>query len=355
MSPRDVEISIVNHENREMVRACLLSLPDACAATSWHATVIDNDSRDGSLEMLAADFGDVAVIENSVRLGFGANHNQVLRRVIEDRAARYALVLNDDTEVGPDAVRRMVEMMDMRPDLGAVVPTVVDGQGRRAASRISYPDLRSCLRQDRTGITELPDEEHGWLQGCCILIRRAALVEIGPYDERFFLFYEDTDLSRRLVEAGWSLGVCPEAKVLHHGHNSVFKPGMAEVTPRQGLRSRYLYFSKYYGPRRARLISLIGRAVMLGRAMKAIVVDRRGDTDRLARARRLLILARFDPRCPLPPEVAAQARPDSPPVFPANPTSEPAGAWADVLALSRGRSSRRRRLHPAKPVPPTGP
>jgi N-acetylglucosaminyl-diphospho-decaprenol L-rhamnosyltransferase len=309
MSPRDVEISIVNHENREMVRACLLSLPAACAGTTWHATVIDNVSGDGSLEMLAADFSAVGVIANPVRLGFGANHNQVLRRLIEDQSARYALVLNDDTELRPDAVRRMVEAMDLQPELGAVVPTVVDRQERRAAGRISYPDVRSCLRQDRTGITELPDEEHGWLQGCCILIRRAALEAIGLYDERFFLFYEDTDLSRRLVEAGWSLGVSPEATVVHHGHASVFKPGMFEITPRQGLRSRYLYFSKYYGPRRARLVSLAGRAVMLARAAKAALVHRTGDTDRQARARRLLIMARFDPRRPLPPEVAAQARP----------------------------------------------
>ena len=313
MSQRDVEISIVNHENRELVRACLLTLPAACAGIDWHATVIDNRSGDGSLEMLAADFSAVAVIANQVRLGFGANHNQVLRRVVEDKSARYVLVLNDDTELRPDAVRQMVATMDRQPELGAVVPTVVDSQDRRAANRIAYPDVRSCLHFDRTGVTEGPDEEHGWLQGCCILLRRAALEMVGLFDERFFLFYEDTDLSRRLVEGRWSLGVCAEATVVHRGHASVFKPGMFELTPRQGLRSRYLYFSKYYGPRRARLISLVGRSVMLGRAAKSLLVHRPGDPEpRLARARRLLILARFDPRRPLPPELAARARADRP-------------------------------------------
>jgi len=306
VSARDVEISIVNHENRELARACLLSLPAACAGTTWHATVIDNVSADGSLEMLAADFSHVGVIANPVRLGFGANHNQVLGPLAENATARYALVLNDDTELRPDSVRLMVEMMDRRPDLGAVVPTIVDGKGRRAANRISYPDIRSCLHFDRTGVTERPDEEHGWLQGCCLLLRTAALKKVGLFDERFFLFYEDTDLSRRLVSAGWSLGVCPEATVVHHGHASVFKPAMFEITPRQGLRSRYLYFSKYQGPRRAWLISATGRAVMLARALKATVVVRPGDTDRRARARRLLVLARFNPRRPLPQEVTAR-------------------------------------------------
>jgi GT2 family glycosyltransferase len=302
----DVEISIVNHENREFVRACLLSLPEACAGTTSHTTVIDNVSGDGSLEMLAADFGDVAVIANPVRLGFGANHNQVLGPLVKAGTARYALVLNDDTELRPDAVRLMVQMMDERPDLGAVVPTIVDGKGRRAANRISYPDIRSCLHFDRTGVTERPDEERGWLQGCCLMLRTDAIAKVGLFDERFFLFYEDTDLSRRLVSGGWSLGVCPKATVVHHGHASVFKPGMFEITPRQGLRSRYLYFSKYEGPRRAWLISTAGRAVMLARALKATLVDRPGDTDRRDRARRLLVLARFNPRRPLPQEVAAR-------------------------------------------------
>lgn len=308
MSAHDVEISIVNHENREFLRGCLVALPSACAGTTWHTTVIDNVSNDGSLEMLAADFIQVEVIVNQVRLGFGANHNQVLGPLIKNGSARYALILNDDTVLRPDSVRLMVQMMDRRPDLGAVVPTVVDGQERRAANRIAYPDVRSCLHFDRTGRTEGPDEEHGWLQGCCLLVRTAALEKVGLFDERFFLFYEDTDLSRRLVSAGWSLGVCREATVVHHGHASVFKPEMFEITPRQGLRSRYLYFSKYEGPRRAFLISATGRAVMLARALKAVVVNRPGDTDRRTRARRLLILARFDPRRPLPQEVAARTR-----------------------------------------------
>ncbi len=57
------------------------------------------------------------------------------------------------------------------------------------------------------------------------------MAQVGAFDERFFLFYEDTDLSRRLADAGWSLGVCPEATVVHVGHASVFKPALIEVTP----------------------------------------------------------------------------------------------------------------------------
>lgn len=174
----DVEVSIVDHENREVVRACLLTLPAAVEGLTWRATVIDNVSGDGSLDMLAAEFPDVGVVANPVRLGFGANHNQVVRRLLADGSARYLLVLNDDTELAPQAVTRMVAALDRHPDLAAVVPSVVDGNGRPAATRLAYPSVRSWLRADRFDITELPDPE-GWLQGSCLLLRVDALRQVG--------------------------------------------------------------------------------------------------------------------------------------------------------------------------------
>ena len=306
--PVDVEISIVNHQNRDLVRACLGTLPDACRGLRWQATVIDNLSQDGSLEMLAAEFPEVAVIANRLRLGFGANHNQVLHRLVADGSARHVLVLNDDTELAAEAVTRMVAALDRRPVLGAVVPTVLDGRGRPSATRLAYPTARSWLRTDRCDVTELPDPQ-GWLQGACLALRVAALRQVGGFDERYFLFYEDVDLSRRLVEAGWSLGVCPEATVVHHGHATVLKPGLVETTLRQGLRSRHLYFAKHHGARRATVLSAVGRTLLAARAAKAAVAAARHH-DPAARdlARRHWALARSNPRRPLPQEAAQLAR-----------------------------------------------
>lgn len=290
------------------MRACLRTLPDACRGLRWRATVIDNVSGDGSLEMLAAEFPEVAVLVNRMRLGFGANHNQVLHRLASDGSARHALVLNDDTELAPGAVTRMVAALDRRPDLGAVVPTVLDGQGRPSATRLAYPTARSWLRGDRRDITELPDP-HGWLQGACLALRVAALSQVGGFDERFFLFYEDVDLSRRLVEAGWALGTCPEATVVHHGHATVLRPGLVETTMRQGLRSRYLYFTKHHGARRAMVLSAVGRALLGARAAKAAVAAARShDPAARDRALRQWGLARSNPRRPLPQEAAQLAR-----------------------------------------------
>ena len=305
--PVDVEISIVDHENRDMVRTCLSSLPRACRGLTWRTTVIDNVSQDGSLEMLAAEFPDVRVVANAVRLGFGANHNQVVRRLVAERSARYVLVLNDDTELAAEAVTRMVRAADRRADLGALVPTVLDGQGRPSPTRIAFPSPRSWLRTDRFDSTERPDPVHGWLQGSCLLLRVEAIAEVGGFDERFFLFYEDVDLSARLVQAGWGLGTCPAAVVVHHGHATVLRPGIGHVTPRQGRRSRYLYFCKHVGPRRAALLSVAGRSLLAARAARAALLwARTGRPEARHQSRRLLDLARFDPRRPLPQEVESR-------------------------------------------------
>ena len=270
--------------------------------------MIDNVSGDGSLEMLAAEFPDVGVVANPVRLGFGANHNQVVRRLVADGSARYVLVLNDDTELAPQAVTRMVAALDRRPDLAAVVPSVVGGDGRPAATRLAYPSVRSWLRADRFDITELPDPE-GWLQGSCLLLRVDALRQVGGFDEQFFLFYEDVDLSRRLVQAGWGLGVCPEAIVVHHGHATVLRPELARATYRQGHRSRYLYVRKHLGPRQAALLSAVGRAVLLARAVKLrLEWARTRQPETRDRARHLLDLARSDPRRPLAHEADQRRR-----------------------------------------------
>lgn len=316
----DVHISIVNHENRDLVRACLESLPGACGTLAYRTTVIDNVSRDGSLEMLAQEFPDVLVMANTRRRGFGANHNQVLRNLLEDGSARYALVLNDDTVLRRGAVAAMVARLDAAPRAAAVVPTIEDEHGRVAASRLAYPTARTSLVTDWTDRTE-PADADGFLQGCCLLLRLSAVAEVGVFDERFFLFYEDTDLSRRLADAGWDLVECSDAVVFHAGHASVFKPGYVEMTPRQGRRSRYLYLAKHHGRAEAELITALGRVLLLVRAVKATVGWRLlGDDARRDRARRLFGLFRFNPRRPLAaeraatdPAVALTAGPGSPP------------------------------------------
>jgi GT2 family glycosyltransferase len=314
----NVVISIVNHQNRALLADCLLSIPAACEGIDYQVTVVDNVSGDGSLEMLAGQFPAVAVIVNHTRLGFGANHNLVLRPLVAEHAARgsttgpdYVLILNDDTTLEPGAVARMAAMLDASPTLAAVVPTVVDTSGRAGANRIAYPTARSAWRCDWTDRTEPPDPVDGFLQGCCLMVRVAAIAQVGVFDEAFFLFYEDTDLSRRLADARWLLGACPEAVVTHIGHASVLRADLAANTPKQGRRSRYLYLCKHVGRPRAELITGVGRILLLARAVKATAgaaVHGTSDPVRRQRVQRLFALAALDPRQPTEPEMRSGLR-----------------------------------------------
>jgi GT2 family glycosyltransferase len=153
------------------------------------------------------------------------------------------------------------------------------------------------------------------------MLRTAAVAGAGFFDEQFFLFYEDGDLSRRLADAGWALAVCPAARLTHFGHQTVLRPELAIFTPMQGLHSRYLYFAKYEGRPRALVIAWVGRGLMGARGVRLIASGlRRHRPDRLRQGRLLVTLAGYDPRRPpsLPPRPA--------PVDAADSGVRPAGA-----------------------------
>jgi GT2 family glycosyltransferase len=268
----DVHVSIVTHRNRELARRCLASLAPACSGITRRVTVVDNSPGDGTAEMIARHFPDVELIRNAAPLGFAANHNKIFETVVEDESARYVLALNHDTELEPGSIARLVEFCDARPDLGAAGPLVLGTDMRPQTSQFAFPTLRNELRYELGLSRGAPIVNGGyWLSGCCILIRTAAALEIGLWDERFFLFYEDVDLGKRLVRAGWRVARCDAARIVHVGHASISLPQESAGAARQMLKSRYLYFSKHHGPARALLVMQLVRAALLARCAKAFV------------------------------------------------------------------------------------
>jgi N-acetylglucosaminyl-diphospho-decaprenol L-rhamnosyltransferase len=306
----DVEISLVNTNSRELLRACLESLSAACAGLSWRATVVDNASIDGSEEMVRREFEEVDLLRNDVARGFSANHNRVLRRALE-REPRYVLILNEDTVLEPGSVRELVDFCDERPTVGAAGPVITGGDGALQRSYFRFPTFgehaAACLRPGRE--PPAPDG-HGWLNGSCVLVRLEALRQVGLLDEQFFIFFEDTDLGVRLDQAGWRSAVCPSARILHHGHQVVSQPVYGNRMERQMVRSRYLYFRKHHGAAQAGLLALVIRAAFALRAVKALgegLLLRRTGERGLATV--LWDLARYDPRLALSHEGAPAVEP----------------------------------------------
>jgi len=299
--PVDVDISLVSTDNRDLLEACLRSLPAACEGLAWRACVVDNASSDGTSEAVARDFPWARVLRNEHRLGFSANHNQVIGPLLEAGAARYVVVLNEDTELDPGSVAALVAYADDRPRIGVVGPEIYGADGERQPSFFRFPHVCGQIWSTlRPGRNPRGPSSNGWLNGSCLLVRVSALQEIGALDERFFIFFEDTDLGYRMHLAGWESTVAPGVRILHHGHMTVSQPALGSAMERQMLRSRYLYFEKHHGRRQARLVANGVRLALFMRAVKARV---RRETSDGNRAHVLLAgAARYSPTNPLPHE-----------------------------------------------------
>lgn len=293
---------MVNHGDCELSRACLASLPAACRGLKWHATLVDNASNDGSVEVLTAAFPDVTFLCNEERQGFGPNQNKVIEPAVKSGSARYVLVLNNDTELAEASVAELVTYADRHPTVGAVGPLTYNADGSRQPSSFRFPTLAGALLSElypRAAPLGCEFAEGGdlWLAGACLLLRAEALRDVGGFDARFFLFFEDIDLARRLRDRGWASALCVESKIMHHNHKTIDKDQLRFPMACQLRRSYYLYMAKHHGRRAALSLAVVGRAGLRVRAAVDALAGRlRHDEVATARAAVLRALAGYDPR-----------------------------------------------------------
>jgi N-acetylglucosaminyl-diphospho-decaprenol L-rhamnosyltransferase len=249
----DVSISLVNTNSRELLLACLESLRGVEA----EVVVLDNASEDGSAAAVRERFPGVRLIEQRQRAGFGANHNTVIRAT----SGRYVFVLNEDTTSEDWGFERMVAHLDANPRVAALAPRLVYPDGRPQASAWRFPSPGAAalglLTLGRAGIVESGGSETrdvDWAMAAAILLRREALDEVGLFDEEFFIYSEETDLCRRLCDAGWGTRYFPSVTVVHH--ESQFSSGIPERRINEMWRGRHRYWGKHHSAVGARIAAL---------------------------------------------------------------------------------------------------
>ena len=286
----DVRVSLVAMANPSLLGACLRSLPAACDGLAWDLHVVDNLATAEARATLERHAPEASILRNDERLGFGANHNQVLVPAVERGEARYVLVLNDDVELAPGSVAALVARADGDEKLGAAGPRLAGDDGTPQVSLEAFPSWRGEIAGSVRPRRVSGNAPEGWLNGSCLLIRAEALREVGGFDERYFLFFEDVDLGLRLHRAGWRAAVVDESRAVHHGHQTVTLPEWGSASARHVLRSRFLYLRKHHGAARAHLAAQAIRCAHLLRAAKALVEGARPHASFLAG------LARYDPR-----------------------------------------------------------
>jgi GT2 family glycosyltransferase len=249
----DLSVSIVNTNSRELLVACLETLPHGQA----EIVVLDNASEDGSGDAVRERFPDVRVIPQRFRAGFGANHNTVIRAT----EGRYVYILNEDTTADDWMFGRIVAYLDAHPRVAAVGPRLVypDGSLQDSAWRFPTPLVSALglLTVGKAGVKQSGGDRAravDWVMGAALVLRREALDEVGLFDEEFFLYSEEVDLQFRLREAGWEVHYFPEATVVHH--ESQFSAEIPERRIHEMWRSRHRYWRKHHGGVAARVAAL---------------------------------------------------------------------------------------------------
>ncbi len=262
----DVTISIVSGGDADLLAACLASIPRAAREISVQIVVVDNRAG-GSQDPLTAAQGEVVWIRNTRMQGFGENHNRAL---LGEADGRYLFVLNDDTELDPGCLDRLVRFLDQNPTVGCVGPRLRYPDGRVQPSAFHFPTparvALGAVTLQRAGWVESGGEairSVDWVNGAAMMIRASAFRELGGFDEDFYMYCEDVDLCRRLRDHGYQIAFFPPAGVTHHEYGS--SSGVQERRIYQHARSRGLYTRKYHGPAAERAVQTMTAGMFVGR------------------------------------------------------------------------------------------
>ena len=238
-----VDVVVVHYNTPGMLRDCLESLYACPTEDSERVVVIDNASPDRTVEQIAREFPQAEFLFNPANVGFAAACNQGVRAT----ESAHCLLLNPDALIGSAAIQSLLAFMATHADAGVVAPRMLNPGGSLQWSCRRFPTLRAVLlrasRLDRFFPAPVDrylmrDWDHAqahqvdWAIGACLLVRRAALVEVGMLDEAYFMYHEDTDLCRRMQAAGWGVYYEPVAVVQHeHRRES------ADLLPGRAIRS----------------------------------------------------------------------------------------------------------------------
>lgn len=287
----DLSVIVVTHNRAALAVETLLRARDAAESLVVEWLVVDSGSTDGTPDAIERSFPDVSV-RRLANVGFAAANNLALA----DARGRYVLLLNPDCIVASGTFGSLVAELDAQPSIGiaSVIQQAPDGSLQHSIRH--YPSVRLALAEavgasrwrPLSGLREEVCDEAGyrssrscdWLVGAFLIARREAIAQVGPLDERFFLYSEETDWCYRFRRAGWDVRHTPAMVVTHHTA-STRSPDLAA----QLSYAKVLFARKHYGPLRS---SLIRQALALRHLVRALACaatgrSRRANADAAAR------------------------------------------------------------------------
>lgn len=257
----DVSVLIVSYNTMEMTKKALSLLVASSHDIKMEVFVIDNASKDNSVEMLRNEFPNVTLMENRKNVGFGRANNQALPLI----TGRYVLLLNTDAFVEADTIQKTVRYMDSSPQCGILGVKLLGRDGALQPSCRFFPTPWNIFLK-RTGLNRLftrlqmvddmswdheTIRDCDWVPGCYYLVRKEVIDQVGLFDPRYFLYYEEIDHCYAAKKAGWVVTYYPYSSVVHIGGESAKSEGNISKAGRQidalNIESELLYFRKNLG------------------------------------------------------------------------------------------------------------
>lgn len=248
----DISVIIVNWNAKNLLRDCLNSLSKTVHNLLFEIIVVDNASSDGSVAMLETEFPSIVRIVNKENKGFGAANNQAFAIM----KGKYALLLNTDTVVTPEAVKKIWDFCEANDKAAIVCGQLLNADGSKQNSIASFPGLLTLAAN--TSLLEYlfpgryPSKRYKHTSpievdsaiGACMMIRKKALDEAGAFDERYFFFFEETDLAYTMRCQGWKIYQVPDALIYHLQGQSIGHNISSRI---EFYRSRYQFLRKWHG------------------------------------------------------------------------------------------------------------
>jgi len=253
----DISLVIVSYNGREHLRRCLASLLAHPPVAEREVIVVDNDSADGSADMVARDFPGVRLLRMRRNLGFAAGAN----RGIREATGEALVLLNPDSEIEADPFASMLAYLREHVEAGIVAPRLLNPDGSLQLSCRRFPTFSVALFNRYSLFTRLfphnrysrqyllSDWQHDsisevdWVSGACLMVRRSILERIGLLDEGYFMYIEDVDLCQRVHRAGAKVVYYPAVSVIHHIGKSSRTLAGRSIMARH--RSMWHYYKKY--------------------------------------------------------------------------------------------------------------
>jgi GT2 family glycosyltransferase len=257
-----LSIVLVNHNAREITADCIQSIYDK-TKIPFEIILVDNNSSDGSTPYIKNKFPEVRLLENKSNRGFAAANNQG----INISTGEYIILLNNDTGLKNNALDKMVEYIDKNPKIGILTCKLFNADGITVQRNCrAFPTPIGTMFGRASLFTKLfPNNpiskrnllmnwdyktvmEVDWVSGAALMAKKQVIDQVGLLDEKFYMYWEDTDFCKRARDAGWQIWFLPQGEIIHFTGKGGGKRsfGLTNNTIYQMHKSAYYYFRKHH-------------------------------------------------------------------------------------------------------------